>query len=286
GDFTMPALLISKTDPNPAVFKDNDSIICFNFGDNGFYPISRALEDDDFNYWNRKQLENIYYVGFTKYSEKYPNKVAFSKEEVQLTITSYLDSLGIKQVKYSEKIGIDKLVKYFNGDNGFKGENEEWVDIPTPLSVSSFDQLPGMNEEWLAEEVVDYIKEKPETKFVLVNFVAISEVTKTGNIEATIKAVEEVDKSIGVLMNSEHFKDALFIVMSDHAGAEEMLNVLTGDKMMKNSTNDVPLVIAAKDLDNIDLPNGELKDIAPTILKLFGIEIPPDMTGRSLIPKK
>jgi len=175
----------------------------------------------------------------------------------------------------------------------FPGEDR--VIIPSP-SVSSYDQVPEMSAFAIADRVVKEVA-AGSYDFIVMNFANPDMVGHTGNYEATIKACEAVDKAIGMIVDATLAVGGATLITADHGNAEEVKNLVTGDMDKEHSTNPVPFIIVSKELEGIRAPSGDviggdlslntpvgmLADVAPTAIKLLGLEQPPLMTGQSLI---
>jgi 2,3-bisphosphoglycerate-independent phosphoglycerate mutase len=184
---------------------------------------------------------------------------------------------------------------FFNGGDEACQLGEDHVLIPSPL-VESYDQKPEMS----AFVVTDLIlKEIAEDKydFILVNFANPDMVAHTGNLSATIKAIEHLDGCLGRIVKVILDKGGVAIITADHGNAESMINLQTGQIIKEHTANPVPLIVVGQQYQGINIgwqdspshdlslvqPQGILSDVAPTILKIMNIDKPKDMTGRSLI---
>jgi 2,3-bisphosphoglycerate-independent phosphoglycerate mutase len=172
---------------------------------------------------------------------------------------------------------------------------EERVIIPSPR-VSTYDKAPEMAALEIAEKVVD-VTLKGTYDFIVLNFANPDMVAHTGDEAATITACETVDKALGKIVDAALNVGGAVLITADHGNAEEVKNLTTNEIDKEHSTNPVPFIIVGKPFEGLKAPTGDvlggdlamtppvgmLADVAPTVLKILDIQVPEDMTGRSLI---
>ena len=210
-------------------------------------------------------------------------KVAFPPETVDMPLGRAISETNARQLRIAESEKERFVTFYFNGQQEIAFPGEERVIVPSP-KVPLYDQKPEMS----AREVTDTLLAKIKAdgyKFVLVNFANADMVAHTGNIGATAKACEVVDECIGRLANFILGYDGTLLITADHGNAEEMIDPQTGAIETEHSTSPVPFIAISKNYlgNSQTLQSGILADVAPTILKLLGIEVPTSMTGRNLL---
>ncbi len=281
-EYLEPTLIVEKNNPSPVQIKQNDAVIFFNYRPDRAQQLTRAFEDENFPGWERPLISNLYFTGFTDYKSGFPKRIAFRQESVTNPLGKILSDNGYTQLRIAESEKFPHVTYFFNGGNGSVFNNEKWIEIPSPKDVATYDQKPEMSMEWVTTTLIEKIKSK-EYDFYLVNFAAPDMVAHTGLIPPTIKAMEITDKCIGQIVDTTLEQDGAVIITADHGNAEEMINPQTGEADTKHSVNQVPIMIVKKGLGDIELPVGSLADIAPTILGLLNIKIPPEMTGRNLL---
>jgi 2,3-bisphosphoglycerate-independent phosphoglycerate mutase len=290
-----PAVIYESGNP-VALVEDNDSIIFFNYREDRARQITKAFVLPTFDKFKRpKYLRNLHFVTFTEYEKDLPVEVAFPPESLKNTLGEVISRAGLKQLRIAETEKYAHVTYFFNGgeETKFKGEDNEL--IPSP-HITSYDLKPEMSAPEVAEKLVKHI-DNDEYDFFLVNFANADMVGHTGNIKASVKAIETVDKCLGKVVKSVLAKDGAVFITADHGNAEDMFNMQTGSIDKEHSTNPVPFIIVSRQFEGLNLggqeaPNGDLSlikpqgilsDVAPTILKIMGIEKPEDMTGRALI---
>jgi 2,3-bisphosphoglycerate-independent phosphoglycerate mutase len=206
-----------------------------------------------------------------------------------------LSRAGLKQLRIAETEKYAHVTYFFNGGREIKSLGEDQILVSSP-AVSSYDLKPEMSALEVTDKVIKAI-EQGGYDFILINFANPDMVGHTGNLNATIKAVEVVDKCVGKIVNSVLGKGGLLFITADHGNAEGLFNMQTGMIDKEHSANPVPLLIVGKEYEGKSLslpdapggdlsliqPQGMLSDVAPTILKVMGLEKPSEMTGRSLI---
>lgn len=262
--------------------KDNDAIIFFNYRPDRAREVSKALNFEDFDGFNRKKvLKNLYYVTMTKYNEDFTFPVAFPKEKLVNILGDVLEANGVKQFRTAETEKYAHVTFFFNGGIDEPQPNETRVLVPSP-KVATYDMQPEMSAPEVCENVLKAIN-NPDYGFVLVNFANPDMVGHTGVIEAATKACHVVDDCVGKIAQACKDNDVVMLLTADHGNSEVMVNPDTGKPQTAHTTNKVPFVlINAK--ENVQLKDdGALCDIAPTILQLMGIKQPEEMDGTSLI---
>lgn len=291
----VPTVICKKGEP-VAKIEDNDAVIFFVFRPDRSRQIVKAFVLPEMDKFARpKFLKNLLFVGFTEYEKGLPIEVAFSQEKISNTLGEVLANAGLKQLRIAETEKYAHVTYFFNGGREIKSVGEEHLLVPSP-AVSSYDQKPEMSAPEVAKKVVEAVN-KDQYDFILVNFANADMVGHTGDFKATVKAVETVDSCLDKIISSVLARDGLILVTADHGNAEQMFNMQTGQIDKEHTTNPVPFILVGKsyagrnigwpsvaggDLSVIQ-PHGILSDVAPTIIKLFNLKKPKEMTGISLL---
>ncbi len=281
-DEYIDPILIEKNGGEIVTIKDNDAIIFYNFRPDRAVQLNMAFEDKEFKGFERTALDNIYFAGMNEYENGFPLNKIFPPERVLTPLGKVLSDAGLLQLRIAESEKFPHVTYFFNGQIKEIMPGETWLEVPSPKDVTTYDEKPEMSQRWVAKMVVEKIEEGT-FDFILVNFAGPDMVAHTGNIEATVKAMEACDQSIGIIVEEVLKHDGVVIITADHGNAEEMLDLRTGSMDTKHSTNPVPIIIIKKGLMTRELPVGGLADVAPTILGLMGIPQPAEMTGRDLL---
>jgi len=271
-------------------------VIFFNFRADRARELTTALVVSDFDRFSRPRpfLSDLYFVAMTEYEKELPVAVVFPPLEIVEPLAEVISQAGFKQLHIAETEKYAHVTFFFNGGREEKYEGEDRILVPSPR-ISSYDQQPKMSADKVLAEVSKEISQD-QYDFIVLNFANPDMVGHTGNIQATIEALEFVDASVGKIVDSILAKNGLVIITADHGNAEEMLNLQTGEIDKGHSINPVPLYIIANELKGKAIvsgvtpenlyqqpPIGILADIAPTILKIMGLKKPAAMTGTSLI---
>ncbi|HEX9069415.1 MAG TPA: hypothetical protein VF807_11660 [Ktedonobacterales bacterium] len=189
---------------------------------------------------------------------------------------------GIRQFHAAETEKYAHVTFFLNGgrEKPFAGEDRTLVPSPT---VATYDLKPEMSAPALTDEVVKRI-ESGDYGFIVMNYANADMVGHTGNLDATIKAVETVDTGVGRVVAAALAKGGAALITADHGNAEQLIEYDTGKPFTAHTTNPVPFYFVVPQLPGVTLRSGGiLADVAPTILQVLGIEQPKDMTGTSLI---
>ena len=268
--------------------KDGDSLICFNFRPDRARQIVKALSLNQFSDFERKNYPNLEFVTFTQYDPNFPVKVAFPPESLNNFIGQIVSENGLKQYRTAETEKYPHVTYFFNGGVEIPLPGEERHLIPSPR-VATYDMEPEMSAEELTISCSKAIK-SGNYAFVVINFANPDMVGHTGNMDATIKAIEKVDKCIGQIVNATGEMGGSIVITADHGNAEVMKGS-EGEPWTAHTINKVPLILIEGEKrkipnmgNEINLrENAGLADIAPTLLQLLNLPVPREMTGKSLI---
>ncbi len=278
-EFVKPTVITSNDTP-VALISENDSIIFYNFRPDRARLITRALVDEKFKGFERKKgYFPVKFVCMTQYDLEMPNvSVVYKTESLENNLGDYLSQKGLKQFRIAETQKYAHVTFFFNGglEEPYKGEDR--LLIPSP-KVDTFDQKPEMSAFEITAEAVKKIK-SGEYDFVLMNYANCDMVGHTGNFDATVKAVETVDKCVGEIVESVLNQNGVVLITADHGNCEQMIDYNTGEIFTPHTTNVVPFILIGKD---VVLRKGKLANIAPTILEILGLEKPTAMNEESLI---
>ena len=279
-EFVLPTVIL-KGDKPTAVIKDSDSVIFFNFRPDRARQMTRAINDKVFEGFKRENLD-LTFVTLTEYDKTMKNiHVAFGPTSYRNTLGEYLGGIGKKQLRIAETEKYAHVTFFFNGGIEEPYDNEDRVLIPSP-KVATYDLKPEMSAYEMTEEVIKRI-DSDVYDMIILNFANPDMVGHTGVIEAAVKAVETVDECLGKIVDKILEKNGSIFITSDHGNCEQMIDFSTGGPMTAHTTNDVPFIYVSKDTEGKKLrEGGVLADIAPTMLQEMGIEIPREMTGKTL----
>lgn len=290
----VPTVITEKGQP-VGLIKSGDSVVFFNFRPDRAREITKAFVLPSFDKFPREYLSNLSFVTFTEYEKDLPVEVAYPPQIIEMCLARVIADAGMTQLHIAETEKYAHVTFFLNGmrEDAFTGEDR--AIIPSPR-VSSYDKQPEMSVFEIADRVV---KETAAGKydFIAINFANPDMVGHTGNEEATVKACEAVDKAIGKIADAVLTVGGALVITADHGNAEEVTNLMTGAMDKEHSTNPVPLIVISHELEGVKAPSGDviggdlsvtppvgmLADVAPTVLKLLQIPIPPEMTGNPLV---
>ncbi len=274
-EFVEPAII------NKSKITNNDVVILMNFRADRMLQLTDALVSDNFSGFQRNKLNNIFLTSLVDYRKNYPDKVIFPKQYINLTLGNIIDSEGGSQLRISETEKFPHVTYFFNGGSSVIYNNEDRLVIPSPM-VPTYDQKPEMSALEITTILLDRIG-RGTYDFIVVNFANADMVGHTGNLQASIKAVKVVDYCVKQLVQEFTSRGGAVIITADHGNAEEMINLDTDAMDTEHSLNPVPTIVIDGRTSSKTLPYGSLKDIAPTVLDLMGIQRPADMNGVSLL---
>ena len=268
--------------------QEGDSLICFNFRPDRARQIIQSLSDKEFSEFERKVFPNLDLITFTQYDPNFAVKVAFPPESLNNFIGQIVSENGLKQYRTAETEKYPHVTYFFNGGVEIPLPGEERHLVPSPR-VATYDMEPSMSAEELTNSCSKAIK-SGDYAFIVINFANPDMVGHTGNMDATIKAIETVDKSIGKIVNATGEMGGSILITADHGNAEVMKGP-SGEPWTAHTTNKVPLIFVEGEKRKIPnmgneislRENAGLADIAPTLLQLLNLPIPKEMTGKSLI---
>ena len=279
-EFVEPTVICTNNEP-VAKIEENDSIIFYNFRPDRAREITRAIVDEKFDGFERKYFKT-YFVCFTQYDETMPNvEIAFKPEKIENTFGEYISKKGLTQLRIAETEKYAHVTFFFNGGEEKQYKGEDRILVPSP-KVPTYDLKPEMSANEVTEKVIEAINSK-KYNCIILNYANPDMVGHTGNLEATIKAIETIDNAVGKVVKEIQKQNGVLIITADHGNAEQMIDNKTGEPHTAHTTNPVPLILIG--MENIELKQGKLADIAPTMLDIMGVEKPKEMTGNSIIKR-
>jgi 2,3-bisphosphoglycerate-independent phosphoglycerate mutase len=258
---------------------DGDAVLHFNFRPDRARQLVRALGEPDFDEFARGDPPRVALTTLTEYRADWSYPVAFAPSEPKMTLARVLAERGERQLHVAETEKYAHVTYFFNGGREREWEGEERCLVDSPRDVATYDQRPQMSAAAAADAFCERWA-SGDYRFGIINFANPDMVGHSGNIEAAVAAVEAVDGCLGRVVATVHRAGGACIVTADHGNAEQMLEP-DGSPNTAHSTNPVPVVVT---VEGVELPGGGiLADVAPTALRMLGIERPQAMSGRSLV---
>ncbi|GEN70896.1 2,3-bisphosphoglycerate-independent phosphoglycerate mutase [Chryseobacterium lathyri] len=283
-EFLKPIILVKTTETGNVVpvakIIDGDVVICFNFRTDRGREITEVLTQKDFPDFFMRKL-NLHYITLTNYDKTYQNvQVVFDEEVLKETMGEILERNGKTQIRIAETEKYPHVTFFFSGGREEEFNGERRLLCPSPKDVPTYDLKPEMSAYDITNAIVPEL-ENGTADFVCLNFANTDMVGHTGVFEAAVKAAETVDKCIEKVATAAYEHGYAVFILADHGNSDVMINP-DGTPNTQHSTNLVPFIVMDKD-HTWNLKPGKLGDVAPTILKVMGVEIPEVMTGDILV---
>lgn len=283
-EFLKPVILVNTTATGNVVpvakIIDNDVVICFNFRTDRGREITEVLSQKDFPEYEMKKL-NLYYITLTNYDKTFQNvQVVFDENVLTETMGEVLEKNGKTQIRIAETEKYPHVTFFFSGGRELEFNGERRLLCPSPKDVPTYDLKPEMSAYDITNAIVPEL-EQGTADFVCLNFANTDMVGHTGVFEAAVKAAETVDKCIEKVATTAYENGYAVFILADHGNSDVMINA-DGTPNTQHSTNLVPFIVMDKDHE-WTLKPGKLGDVAPTILKVMGVERPNAMTGDILV---
>ena len=277
-EFLKPIIMTDTNNEPVAKIEEGDVVLFFNFRTDRGRELTEVLSQNDKHEYNMHKL-NLHYVTMTNYDDNFKNiQVIFNKDNVTNTLGEVLETHGKTQLRMAETEKYPHVTFFFSGgrEAPFEGESRIMKNSP---KVATYDLQPEMSAFELKDALVEELK-KETLDFVCLNFANGDMVGHTGVMDAAIKACEAVDTCVEAVITTALEHNYTTLLIADHGNCETMINP-DGSPNTAHTTNPVPIILIDKELTTIK--DGVLGDIAPTILKLIGVEKPDVMTQSSLI---
>ena len=277
-EFVKPIVKVDANGTAKAKIEEGDLVICFNFRTDRCREISRVLTQEDFPEYHMAKLD-LNYVTMTMYDESYKNvSVLFHKDNLQNTLGEVLSAHGKTQIRIAETEKYPHVSFFFSGGREQSFEGEKRIMIPSP-KVSTYDLQPSMSAQEITNAIVSEMEDAP-VDFICLNFANPDMVGHTGVYDAVVEALETVDQCTKQVVEAGLKQDYTFLIIADHGNADFMIND-DGTPNTAHTTNPVPCFLLNSGYS--DIKNGKLADVAPSILKMMGIDIPEEMNGNVLV---
>lgn len=277
-EFIKPIILTHPNGTPKAQIKADDVVIFFNYRTDRGRELTEVLSQKDFPEVGMKKLP-LYYTTMTNYDETFQNiHVVYDSENLEDTLGEVLSKAGKKQIRIAETEKYPHVTFFFSGGREQEFDGEKRILCPSP-KVATYDLQPEMSAYDIKNAIIPELN-KQETDFVCLNFANGDMVGHTGVMSAAIKACEAVDFCVKEVIKAALQNNYTTLIIADHGNCETMINP-DGTPNTAHTTNPVPFIVVDKDIKQVK--DGVLGDIAPTILKLMGVEQPTVMTQHSLV---
>ncbi len=278
-DEFMKPVVVTGADGNPlATITDGDVVVFINFRNDRARELTMVLTQQDMPESDMKTIP-LYYLTMTPYDDKFGGlHVIFPKDNVDRTLGEIISGAGKKQLRIAETEKYAHVTFFFSGGREKEFPGEERILIPSP-KVATYDLQPEMSAFEVRDAIIAEL-EKKKHDFICLNFANGDMVGHTGVYEAIQKAVRTVDKCAGDVVRAARANGYEVIIIADHGNADFAVNP-DGSPNTAHSLNPVPLYLISDRFMNVR--EGILADVAPTVLTMLGIPVPLEMTGKSLV---
>ena len=280
-EFVKPIVNVDDKGEAIGTIKPEDMVIFFNYRNDRAREITVALTQQDMPEAGMHTMP-LYYCCMTPYDAQFKGlHILFDKENVHNTIGEWVSSHGLQQLRIAETEKYAHVTFFLNGGREEKFANEERILVASP-KVATYDLQPEMSAYEVADKLVDALKLQ-KYDFICLNFANGDMVGHTGVYEAIEKAVKAVDKCVSEVVETAKANGYEVVMIADHGNADHAIND-DGTPNTAHSLNPVPIVVVSNRVKSVE--NGILADVAPTVLKLMGVEQPAEMTGHALVELK
>lgn len=270
-EFIEPTII---DDSKEALVKENDAVIFANFRTDRPRELTERFLT--------KGPMNLKFVAMTQYNTEYKDiEVAFSPEEVTNVLGEVISKAGLKQVRITETEKFAHLTFFMNYKRNDPFEGEDRIMLDSFSDIKTHDERPEMRTPNITKEIIQDINNNVH-EVIFANICNCDMVGHTGNIPAAIVGIETIDQSLGEIIPAAQKNGYEVIITADHGNAEEMSNE-RGEMKTSHTTNPVPFILISSTYKSLNREEGEMQDIAPTILRILEIDQPQEMTGKSLV---
>jgi len=277
-EFMKPVVVTDDGGKPLATISEGDVVVFINFRNDRARELTMVLTQQDMPEAGMKTIP-LHYLTMTPYDDKFKGlKIIFPKDNVDRTLGEILGELGRKQLRIAETEKYAHVTFFFSGGREKEFPGEERVLIPSP-KVATYDLQPEMSAPKVRDAVIEELGKKKHD-FICLNFANGDMVGHTGVYEAIVKAVRTVDECAGAVVRAALANGYEVMIIADHGNADYALNP-DGSANTAHSLNPVPLYLISSRYKSVR--HGILADVAPTILTLMGLPVPPEMTGKSLV---
>ncbi|MFZ4077544.1 MAG: 2,3-bisphosphoglycerate-independent phosphoglycerate mutase, partial [Legionellaceae bacterium] len=275
---------IPPTQLHKATIKTGDSIFFFNFRADRARELSEAFLKDSFDGFHRQHRPQLHsFCTMTDYSDTLKTEVLFKPLVLKNTLGELLSNAGLTQLRIAETEKYAHVTFFFNGGSEETHPGEKRILIPSP-HVKTYDLKPEMSAPELTNVLVKAIQDNTYD-VIICNYANADMVGHTGDMKATIQAIECLDTCLKAIGDAIQSKNGHLLITADHGNAECMFNETSNQPQTAHTNEPVPFLYIGPDMKQLQQNHGNLSDVAPTILDLLGLRKPPEMTGHSLFIK-
>ncbi len=278
-EFIEPATIVDENGLPIGLVRDDDSLLMYNYRSDRAREITMAFMDFSLMQPARALApQNLTYTMMTQYDRNFGLPFVLPPEHPDNILAEVMERANWKNLRVAETEKYAHVTYFFNGGNErpYGGEEREMVSSP---KVATYDLMPEMSAAGITEKVVKAI-EQGGFELIVMNFANADMVAHSGQMEPTVRACEAVDAGLGEIHSALKRRGGSWLITADHGNAELMMDPITRGPHTYHTTNPVPLIYMSN--EETELRRGALKDIAPTVLSLLGLEQPSQMLGQDL----
>jgi 2,3-bisphosphoglycerate-independent phosphoglycerate mutase len=280
-EFVEPAVIVGADGGPVGVVQDGDGVIFFNFRPDRARQITRCFIHAAPE-GSAQPPVNVHYVCMTEYDSTFRAPVAYPPDMVEDPLGEVVAQAGLRQLRVAETEKYAHVTYFFNGGREAPFEHEDRALIPSP-KVATYDLQPAMSAEGITDELLKRLDAGANPyDLVVLNFANADMVGHTGDLPATIQALEVVDGCIGRIVDRVRELGGITLITADHGNAEQMIDA-DGGPFTAHTTNPVHLILVDDARRGARLQDGIFADVAPTVLALLGLKPSAEMTGHSLV---
>ncbi len=278
-DEFMEAIKIEQSDSKQTI-ADGDLVVFFNFRTDRPRQLTHVLSQEDIPDFGMKKL-NIDFLTMTKYDSSFKNiNVMYEKEDITMTIGEVIEQNNLTQLRIAETEKYPHVTFFLSGGREEAFKNEKRIVVNSP-KVATYDLQPEMSAYELTNQVHhNIVADNPD--LIILNYANADMVGHTGNFQAAIDAVEDLDSCLEALIPIAIAAEYKIVIIADHGNSDYMIND-DGSPNTAHTTNLVPIIVIDPSNETKQVKSGKLADVAPTLLSLMNVKIPKEMTGQVLV---
>ena len=285
-EFVKATAIVPNSDTHGAIstatrVEDGDVVVFMNFRSDRARQLTRAFIETNFTEFARAYHPKLArFVTLTQYQAGFDVPVAFPPQHPANVLAAFLAANGRRQLRVAETEKYAHVTFFFNGGVETPYAGEDRILVPSPSDVPTYDLKPEMSAPLVADRIIEAIR-KREYDVIISNFANADMVGHTGKFDAVVRAIESIDACLGRILAAACDAGGEMLITADHGNAEQLFDPESGQPHTAHTTNPVPFVYVGRPAELAQ--TGALQDIAPTMLYLLDLPVPPEMTGQSLI---
>jgi 2,3-bisphosphoglycerate-independent phosphoglycerate mutase len=279
-EFVVPGTIVDADDRPVGPVRDGDSIVFFNFRSDRARQLTRALALEDFDGFERTLRPKASMTTMTQYDRTFTFPVAFPPQSLSRSFAEVLADGPMPNLRVAETEKYPHVSYFFNCGIEKPYPGEDRILVPSP-KVPTYDLQPEMSAPGITENLINDVESRKHD-VIICNFANADMVGHTGVLEAAIRAVETIDTCLARIVKAVRGAGGALVVTADHGNAEEMWNAQLNEPHTAHTSNPVPVIVVGDWKGMRVRDGGSLRDIAPTLLGILGIQQPKEMTGQDL----